>query len=309
MKLGVTLSGQVHPWEELLELVEQAEALGYDTAFVDGDTSMLDVRRESDVLDGWTLTTALLARTTRIRIGSIRLVHHWNAARLAQALASLERIAPGRLQVLIAAGDRPADRRFGLPLDPPGRRVERVEETLRAVRALLRGETVHQHGAFVRLEGARVRPTPPAGALPIAVAARRPRMLEVVAAHADLWEINLPPVAGRVQEASRQLEQACRRRGRAPGEIRRSMWIFTRVDAEPAQALAEQRRLQPWFRAIPDDEILSSLVTGDAADCRAQIAAHASSLALDLPVVDLSYLDAARARTHLEALAPDKGLT
>lgn len=304
MKLGVALAWHAHPWEELLALVREAEALGYEAVFVDGDVSMLERRSEQEVLDGWTVTVALLARTERIGLGSIRLAHHWNAARLAQAAATAERIAPGRLRFLIAAGDRDVDRRFGLALDPPADRVRRLDETLSAVRALWRGETVSRKGRFVQLEGARVRPTPPGGRIPIAVAARGPRMLEVVAAHADVWEVNLPPIPARVEAAARCLETACRARGRDPAEIGRSLWIFTRVgELDAAAALAEYRRLNPWFGALTDAELAGALVRGAPDACRQQLAELAAKLHLELPVVDLSGANAVTARRSLEACA------
>src|SRR4029453_19202376 len=101
-------------------LVRLAEELGYDAAFVDGDATLHPGR---ETLDGWTATVALLARTQPIPIGSLRLVPHWNAARLAQSVASAERIAPGRLRFLASIGDRPIDARFGLPDLPPAERI------------------------------------------------------------------------------------------------------------------------------------------------------------------------------------------
>ena len=94
MRLGVYLGWHVHPWEELLALVRLADELGYDAAFVDGDATLHPGR---ETLDGWTVTVALLALTRRIAVGSLRIAQHWNAARLAQCVASAERIAPGRL--------------------------------------------------------------------------------------------------------------------------------------------------------------------------------------------------------------------
>ncbi len=185
MKLGVLLAGHVHPWEELLSLVRLAEDAGFDAAYVDGDLCMLSRRTEAPVLDGWTVTTALLAATRRIAVGSVRLVHYWNAARLAQMTVTQESLFPGRTRFFIAIGDRPGDHRFGLPVLPPRERVRWLDETLSAMRALWSGETVSRRGRHVRLEETRGRPTPPGGRLSIAVAARRPRMLEVVAAHAD----------------------------------------------------------------------------------------------------------------------------
>jgi len=308
VKLGVAFGWYTHPWETLAELVEAAEALGYAAAFVDGDVSMLGGSRRTDVLDGWTLTIALLARTRRIQIGSMRLVHHWNAARLAQAAATAERIAPGRLQFLISIGDRPLDARFGLPLPSAGERVRWLDEMLTAVRELWRGGTVSMNGRFVALDRARIQPAPPAGRIPISIAGRRPQILELVAAHADTWEINLPPLPDRVAEAGIALEDACRRRGRDPAEIERSMWIFTRIQpsGDPIGAFDEYRRLNPWFGRLSDDDCAAATVVGSPERCRARLAAIADDLGLDFPVIDLSGLDAAASRVALERLAPEK---
>jgi alkanesulfonate monooxygenase SsuD/methylene tetrahydromethanopterin reductase-like flavin-dependent oxidoreductase (luciferase family) len=308
VKLGVAFGWYAHSWETLAELVETAEALGYATAFVDGDVSMLGGSRKTDVLDGWTVTIALLARTQRIQIGSMRLVHHWNAARLAQAAATAERIAPGRLQFLISIGDRPHDERFGLQRPSASERVLWLDEMLTAVRGLWRGESVSMSGRFVVLNGARIQPAPPAGRIPISIAGRRPKLLELVAAHADTWEINLPPLPDRVAEASATLERACRQRGRDPAEIERSMWIFTRIQEsdDPACAIDEYRRLNPWFGELSDDECAAAMVVGSAERCRTRLATLGDELNLDFPVIDLSGLDAAASHVALEKMAPEK---
>jgi alkanesulfonate monooxygenase SsuD/methylene tetrahydromethanopterin reductase-like flavin-dependent oxidoreductase (luciferase family) len=306
VNLGVAFAWHAHPWEDLLALVRLAEELGFAAAFVDGDISMLDSASERDVLHGWTATTALIARTERIQIGSMRLVHHWHAAVLAQAIATAERIAPGRLRCVIAAGDRPNDASFGLPDLPIGERIRWLDETLDALRSLWRGDTVTRSGRYVQLEGARVRPTPPGGEIPIAIAARGPRMLKRVAAHAAIWEVNLPPLAKQVATAAATLRESCVRLGRDPAEIQRSLWIYTRLDSSTGRSatLEEYRHLNPWFNAISDDEIRPGLVVGSPEECRARFVALAEELSLDLPVVDLSGLDAVAARRVMEALAP-----
>ena len=94
-KAGIALAWHCLGWEELTALVARAEELGFDTAYIDGDISQLALRHETDVLDGWTATTALVARTKRIRIASIRLVQRWNAAHLAQVTATGADAFPG----------------------------------------------------------------------------------------------------------------------------------------------------------------------------------------------------------------------
>ncbi len=292
-------------WEDLLALVRRADALGYRAAWVDGDVSILPSRGERDVLDGWTVTTALLAATERIEIGSIRLVHHWNAAKLAQAVATAERIAPDRLRCLLSIGGHRLDTAFGLAFPPPAERIAWLEETVVALRRLWAGETVTSTGRHVRLDGARVRPLPRGGRMPIEVAGRGPRMLAAVAAHADRWDVNLPPVATRVHDAAQQLAAACHERGRDAAEIGRSLWIFTRAGVDPGDPAvhAAFRRWNPWFGWIPDRELPEAILAGSIPECRARLAAIRRELAIDLPVLDLSGLDRDAAERVMTELA------
>ena len=306
MKLGVAFGWHVHRWETLLGLVRHAEELGYSAAFIDGDISMLDSDRKFDVLNGWTATTALLGQTERIEIGSIRLVHHWNAAQLAQSVATVERLHPGRLRFLISIGDRPGDQRFGLPHRSQLDRIAWLDEMLTAMRGMWTGEAVTLSGRHVELDRATVQPSPPRGRIPIAIAGQGPRMLDVVASHADIWDVNLPPLRVRVGEAARHLEAACRKRGRDPDEIARSMWIFTRIQPseDPREALPAFRRLNPWFHWIPDAEVAESLVVGSGEACWAKLTMLARDLQLTLPIIDLSGLEAAESHRCLERLSP-----
>jgi alkanesulfonate monooxygenase SsuD/methylene tetrahydromethanopterin reductase-like flavin-dependent oxidoreductase (luciferase family) len=302
VRLGVAFGWHSLAWEDLLALVRRVEAQGFDTVYVDGDVSMLGARPDADALDGWSVSLALLAATSRIRIGSIRLVHHWNAARLAQAVATAERIYPGRLRFFTSIGERPEDARFGLPQPKVAERIVWLDETLDALRALWRGEEVTRRGRFVALERARVRP-PPRGALPIEIGARRPRLLRVVARHADAWNINLPAVAARVARASDALAAACAQEGRDAARIARRQLLFARVQERPdrAAALGEFRRLNPWFADIPDAEVEPALAAGEASECRAQIQALAGALALELPILDLTGADRRTAERTLDA--------
>jgi len=305
VRLGCALGAHTHSFEDLLGLVRHAEALGYEVAHVDGDVSMM---ARPEVLDGWTTTLALLSETERIAITSLRLPHHWNAARLAQATASAHRIHGDRFRFAIGAGAQPSDRRFGLAYGSGAERVARLEETVEAIRALWRGEPVSRAGRFVQLDGARIAPAPPGGALPVEIAGRGRRLLAVVAAHADRWDVNWPPVQARVEPAARWLAEACAELGRDPATIERSQWIFTRVGALDSRAAeAEFRVTNPWFAEIDRDELAEGLVFGDAARCRERVIELASRYGIDLPILDLTGLDAPASRRTLDALGPGPG--
>jgi hypothetical protein len=81
------------------------------------------------------------------------------------------------------------------------------------------------------------------------------------------------------------------------------MLIFARArrDGGCAGALAEFRRLNPWFGDLSDAEVGPALAVGDAAECRAQVEALARPLALELPILDLTGADAAAAHDTLNA--------
>jgi alkanesulfonate monooxygenase SsuD/methylene tetrahydromethanopterin reductase-like flavin-dependent oxidoreductase (luciferase family) len=305
--LGVAFSWHQLAFEELRRLVRHAEARGYAAAYVDGDVSVIASLGEREVLDGFTVTAALLAATERIAVTSIRLVHHWNAARLAQAAATLERIFPGRTRLFVSIGGQKADLRFGLPLPPVGARIAWLGETLDAVRRLWRGEEVSTAGRFVRLERARVRPAlarPP----PLEVGGRGPRLLAAAAPHADAWNVNLPPLAARIAPAAAALDSACRALGRPPGTIARTCQVFARPGEDPAdpRLLAAYRRFNPWFAAIPDAELAGAVLAGEPAGCRRRLAALRHELGLALPILDLTGLDPDAAQRALDALAPSQ---
>jgi alkanesulfonate monooxygenase SsuD/methylene tetrahydromethanopterin reductase-like flavin-dependent oxidoreductase (luciferase family) len=294
VRLGVALGWHRLAWEDLLAVTRRAEELGYAALYHDGDVSMLAKRRRAEVLDGWTVTTALLAHTRRIAVGSIRLVHFWNAARL----------APGRFRFLIGVGDRPEDPRFGLPMPPVSERIAWLDECLDALTRLWRGDTVTRNGRFVTLDRARVTPAPPPGALPLEIAAKGPRMLRLVARYADVWNVNLPPIPERIARAEQALTEACASFGRDPAAIARHLWIFTRVQTrpDPSAALASFRRFNPWFAELPDDEIGKAQLSGSGADCAQRLCELLERLPVDLPVLDLSGLDAHEVMRALEEI-------
>lgn len=285
--------------------MRRAESLGYRAAYVDGDVSVVPSRGDAPVLEGWTATVAHLARTERIEIGSIRLVHQWNVARFAQAVSTLETIAPERLRVLVSIGAQVSDRRFGYAMPPARVRVEWLDEWVGALRQLLSGEDVTLAGRHVQLDRARIRPVPRGGRMPIEIGGARPALLGVIARHADRWDLNLPPIATRVDDAVRTLERAAREAGRDPGAIGRSMWILVRPGQDPHGTAVRDafRRWQPWFRDLADAEIPRAVVAGPVGACRDRIAALRARMGLDLPVLDLVGLDLHAAAEALEALA------
>jgi hypothetical protein len=150
-----------------------------------------------------------------------------------------------------------------------------------------------------------VRPIPRGGRMPIEVGGARAALLDVVARRADRWDMNVPPVARRVHDAAGLLAEACRKAGRDPASIGRSMWIFVRPGEDPTglAARAAFRRWNPWFGDVPEAELAEAMVGGPVGSCRDRIGSIRRELGVDLPVLDLAGLDRAAAAAAMEQLA------
>jgi hypothetical protein len=140
------------------------------------------------------------------------------------------------------------------------------------------------------------------------VGARSPRLLRVVAAHADAWNVNLPPLRAHVAPAHARLEAECRALGRAATAIALTCQVFARPGHDPTDPalLAAYRRFNPWFGAIPDAELAGAILAGDPHECRSRLEALRTELHLALPIVDLTGLACDAARRALDALAPPR---
>jgi len=121
--------------------------------------------------------------------------------------------------VWAVAGRRTNFRAFDFQFD---RRVSYFAESLEVILPLLRHGEADFQGKFV--EGRRgARPPGPRagkGGPPILIAARKPRMVSLVAKHADRWNsvwYGLPTDEFRAER--RNVEQACAAIGRDPKEI------------------------------------------------------------------------------------------
>jgi F420-dependent oxidoreductase-like protein len=193
--------------------------------------------------EGWTTLAAMAALTSRARVGCmVTGVTYRHPAVLANMAVTVDHISGGRLEFGIGAAWHELEHRaYGLDFPPPSTRVDMLDEALTIIKLLWTEEAPSFTGRFWRLEGARCEPKPVQKPHPpIVVGASRPKMLRVVAAHANEW--NTP--AQGVDEWARQsaaIDAACAELGRDPGEIRRSVQVFLHPAQEgQVEGLLEQ---------------------------------------------------------------------
>jgi len=142
-------------WEDGLWLMQEAEAMGFDSLMVQEHFFQPDGYAPSLPI----FLTLLAERTQRARIGAyIYVLPLHNPAQLAQETAVLDHLCEGRLDVGVGIGHSAAEyRAFGLD---PRQRPSRMEEALEVLRLGWSGEPFDYHGRHFDFDSISVQPTP-----------------------------------------------------------------------------------------------------------------------------------------------------
>jgi alkanesulfonate monooxygenase SsuD/methylene tetrahydromethanopterin reductase-like flavin-dependent oxidoreductase (luciferase family) len=240
------MGGITPRWADLLALAQQAEAVGFDSLWVADHT--WTILREFYEVSGrpvpaevadlppgglwepWTLLTALAVATTRMQLGMlVACTGFRNPALLAKMADTLDEISNGRLVLGLGAGDALFEHRaMGYPTD---HLVSRFEEALTIIRRLLHEGALDFAGEFYRVDGSELRPRGPRPAGPpilIGTLATRPRMLRLVAHHADIWNggvVFARSHADVVPPMRERVDAACTQHGRDPATLQRALTI------------------------------------------------------------------------------------
>jgi probable F420-dependent oxidoreductase len=222
-------------WTGIRLLAEKAEAEGLDSVWV-ADHFLYQPPDGADpqgLHECWTLLSAVAAVTSRVEIAPLVLCASFRSPGLvAKMAATLDMVSGGRLLLGVGAGwHDPEYQAFGFPTD---HKVSRFEEWLEIVIRLLRGENVTFEGAYYETRGAVIVPRP-ARRIPILVAGNKPRMLGLVARHADAWNTAwFGHPDERMDERLRLLDEAVAAQGRDPGTLERTVGLIV-IDPEQAE--------------------------------------------------------------------------
>jgi probable F420-dependent oxidoreductase len=142
---------------------------------------------------------AAAVATERIRLGTLVLNNDlYHPVTLAQAVATLDQLSGGRLEVGLGAGHSFTEyAAMGRPFDPPATRKERLAEAVEIIRALLDGGgPVSFHGVHYELDRA-VTLAPQQDHVPLLVGVNGRTALAHAVRHAD---IVAPTMLGRTRE-------------------------------------------------------------------------------------------------------------
>jgi probable F420-dependent oxidoreductase len=238
----------------LLEEARRAERLGYSTLLLRDHF----VREPfGDQLAPMVALTAAAAATRTLRVGTLVLDNDYrHPALLAKEAATLDVLSGGRFELGIGAGWlREEYEQAGIPFDPPGVRVDRLEESIQVVKRLLSGAPSKFSGSYYSLHGLESYPEPAQRPHPpILVGAGSRRMLGLAGREADV--VNILPKAlpnGTISEelSERSLDTIVRKiawvreaAGERFGEVELSVFASVVIDGDARQAadrLASER--------------------------------------------------------------------
>ena len=236
MKFGVQIPQEGVPFTAVLEHARAAERLGYETIFIPDHLNVVAVSPGSPAYEGWTTLTGALMGTERVRGGLLVACEAFrNPAWYANACATLDQMTGGRVIVGIGAGWYENEfRAYGYPWARGRVRVERLAEALDAMLAMWRGEGFK--GSHYETKGSIDCPKPlQEPHPPIWIGGIGPRMLDVVARYADVW--NAPILsADEVAERAQTLRARCEELGRPPVEITWEGPVWIDEDGEKIEA-------------------------------------------------------------------------
>lgn len=206
---------------ELLDQVVAAERAGFDGIAASDHLTPWWTPGElapAHCANVWVWLGAAGQATSEIAIGTgvTSLVHRYNPVVVAQQVATLETLFPGRVYLGAGSGESMNETPAGMSWPGTGEQLARTVEALEIITRLLDGETVTYRGDFFRTTRARLYELPERRP-PVYLSAFHEQIAEVAGRLADgVWTLADPTSAPSVIAAYRR---GCEEAGRPPGEI------------------------------------------------------------------------------------------
>lgn len=209
------------PPRDLVQQAVEAERAGFDgVACSDHLTPWWAPTPSTPASCGnaWVWLGAAAQATDRVALGTgvTSVVHRYNPVVVAQQVATLEALAPGRAFLGVGSGEAMNEVPAGMDWPDPAEQLSRTAEALQIITRLLDGETVTVDGEHFRARDARLfldldrRP-------PVYMSAFGPQAAEIAGRYADgVWTLADPRQAPAVIAAYRR---GCEEAGREPGGI------------------------------------------------------------------------------------------
>jgi F420-dependent oxidoreductase-like protein len=241
LRFGIKVAQMGGSYAQIREAWLEADRLGFDTGWLhDHLLNQNDVTLPED--EGWTLLTALLVESRRIRGGLMVTANTFrHPGVLAKIATTVDVVSGGRVEVGLGAGwFEQEHQQYGLPLPPIGERMRRLDEACRVLEALWTEPRATFDGTYYQLRDAIHEPKPVQKPHPpLVIGTRGERVgLRIVARHAQAWNM-ANGTAEEFRTKSALLDRYCKEIDRDPMEIERSIQFLP--DAMKGDMVARAR--------------------------------------------------------------------
>jgi alkanesulfonate monooxygenase SsuD/methylene tetrahydromethanopterin reductase-like flavin-dependent oxidoreductase (luciferase family) len=253
LQFGVFVTPVAEPAEHAVELAVIAEEAGLDLV------TFQDHPYNPQFLDTWTLLSYAASRTSRIHLaGNVLNLPLRDPVQLARAVASLDQLSGGRIELGLGAGAFfDGIGAMGGRKLTPGQSIDALAEGISMICALWETDApgpVEFEGAHYQVRSVERGPVP-AHPVGIWVGAYRPRILQLTGRLADGWLPSLGYLPGGPSDMTAmnaEIDAAAIAVGRQPSDIRRLLNINGRF-------LQSERGLfqgspETWARQIVEIE-------------------------------------------------------
>ena len=247
MRLGVVILPELR-WPDAARVWRRAEELGFAHAWT-YDHIAWRTLRDSTWFGAVPTLTAAATATSTIRLGPLVASPNFrHPVPFAKEVCSLDDVSGGRLTLGLGAGGAGFDATvLGGPAWKPRERAERFAEFVALTDRLLREPETSFAGRYYSASEARTYPgCVQRPRVPMAIAATGARSMDLAARYAETWVTtgaawSDTPLDGRdgaalVVRQIEQLDDACRRAGRAPSTLGRL--VLTGISLAPGLASA-----------------------------------------------------------------------
>jgi alkanesulfonate monooxygenase SsuD/methylene tetrahydromethanopterin reductase-like flavin-dependent oxidoreductase (luciferase family) len=261
LRFGILLWSQAASWTEMLAAAKRVDQLGYEHLWTWDHLHAIFGDPDQDFFEGWALLAAWARETKRSRLGLLVGANTFrHPGIVAKAAATLDHISDGRAILGIGGAwfgheHRTHGIEFGSGF---GERLDWLDESVGAMRALLDGETVTSApGGRYRFDALRHLPRPVQQRLPIMIGGSGERKtLRTVARYADMW--NAMGTADVMRHKIEVLRRHCEEVGRDPSTIEFTFGIKatirdSAVEAEKVWKAAMEHNRTPFADVENDD--------------------------------------------------------
>lgn len=277
IRFGLQVAQQQTTVEELKEVWQEAEALGFDTLWVNDHLLPSIGPPDGATLEAWTLLAAMATVTSRVQIGAMVTSNTFrHPSVLAKMATTVDHLSNGRLILGIGAGwFKREHEAYGVPFPSLKQRAEELEEALQLITKLWTAkEPVSFAGKHYLLVEAPFSPKPVQQPHPpiLIGGVGETLILPLVARYAQMWNIpNMTPQ--KIAAKTAVLEEHCRRIGRNCAEIERSYLTPLYIKADSAQVQTLLQRLAE-VRGMSIEQARKSILAGSPDEIRQQIQAY-----------------------------------